>query len=196
MSPVTIHLPMPIHGVDVLGRDGGNGLDERAAEQVAAIRAEYEQQVAQARQEAREQLAALQQTLQQTFGALQQASEQLDAHREELTVQMQREAVDLAMLIARRVVHAEIQARRHDVDAMVREALAQLPSGIERRIRLNPDDHQRCRQAGAEDSETLQYLADPDVPAGHCIVESCVGTVEHHPAEALDTIETTLQEEA
>lgn len=195
MQPVTIHLPLPVRCVDILGGRGETPLDDRAKERIAEIQADCEQQIAEARRQAGQQIAAEHAAVQQAAHALRSAAAELEADRLRLTGEMESAAVDLALQIARRIVHAEIDAGRHDIDAQVRQAVEELPHTGAKVVHLHPVDYQRASLSSADD-ETLRLIADPQIEPGHCLVESEVGAVEHNPEEALVTIEKQLKDQA
>jgi flagellar biosynthesis/type III secretory pathway protein FliH len=196
MQPVTIHLPLPIRCVDVLGGQLDKPLDDRAQERVAEIQADCERQIAEVRLQADQQLAAERATVQQAAHALRSAAAELEASKRQLTAEMEAAALDLALQIARRIVHAEIDAARHDIEAVVRQAVKQLPHAGAKVVHLHPADFQRASQSISDEDDMLRLVADPQIAPGHCLVESEVGSVEHDPDEALDTIEKQLKDDA
>lgn len=112
--------------------------------------------------------------------ALLDAAARLDAWRRELPARIEAQLVDLAVGIARKVLCQELQAGRYEVEPIVREALAGLDLRAGAVVHLNPDDLRRGGLAASEASsdQAVRYVADPQVGAGECFVETPEGTVE------------------
>lgn len=99
----------------------------------------------------------------------------LDASLTEMQKQMAQEMLRLACDIARQVVRRELRSDPLLVEPVVREALGMLVADSRPAVvRLHPDDFvvfAEPRRAGFASAE-VQWVADPSVAIGGCLVES------------------------
>jgi len=120
----------------------------------------------------------------------------------DLQAQFCREAeqqlLGLSMEIARKVLMQEIQAGRHEVDPIVREALSRLPTRMDAVVHLHPDDLARCELASKDeespDAEDVSFVADSGVCRGECLVQTSHGTVESSIEGHIEEISKALTE--
>lgn len=111
-------------------------------------------------QEAAQRLEAVVQTLNASLGDLQQ--------------NMAQGVLELACEIARQVVRQELRSNPHALKPVVQEALGMLVSdGRPATVRLHPQDHALVGPALQQEvaAAALQWVADPSVPPGGCLVE-------------------------
>ena len=90
-----------------------------------------------------------------------------------------RQILELSCDIARQVVRQELSVNPNALQPVVREAVGMLVTeGRPATVRLNPIDMEAMAQPLREelDGPGVQWMADPAVPAGGCLVESA-GTV-------------------
>lgn len=92
-----------------------------------------------------------------------------------LQQQMAPDLLQLAIDIARQVVRQELRCNPHALQPVVSEALDML--GAETKpalVRLNPEDfkHLEAHLRAALPNPKVEWLADPSVAAGGCLVES------------------------
>ncbi len=127
------------------------------------------------------QLEADRQALASARQALAAAAKEFEGLQQEILKQAEGHVVMLAVDIARKVLMQEIEAERYQIDAIVKEALAQLPPRQEVVVHLNPADIARCELA-ADDADgsdgNLRFVADPAVSKGGCLLASSQGVVE------------------
>lgn len=113
-------------------------------------------------QEAAARLQALHESFAQALDALQQ--------------QLAQQVLHLACELARQVVRRELATDAQALLPVVREAVEQLlAEGRPARVRLHPADKEAlgpALQAAFAHASGVQWLADPSVPAGGCLVES------------------------
>lgn len=116
-------------------------------------------------QEAAQRLNAVVQSLQVSLADMQQ--------------HMAQDMLHLACDIARQVLRHELSVNPNAVQPVVREAVGMLVSeGRPALVRLNPVDMETLAASLREELEgaSVQWMADPAVPTGGCLVESA-GTV-------------------
>lgn len=126
--------------------------------------------------------------------ALDAACERLDRAREQAAAQMARTAVDLAVEIARTLVRREIDAGRHNLEAMVREALG--ASGVGRGacvVHLHPLDAAELADVKFRAGTTLE--ADEAVLRGDVHVSTPQGLLVRELHESLRSIRERLASE-
>lgn len=119
-------------------------------------------------QAGQKQVAAQVQRLNQILNALAEPLRDVNARVEQ-------ELVQLALAVARQVVRREVSIEPAQVIAVVREAIAALPSHAERiQVFLHPDDAALMRDhtAGTESAAAWRILEDPALTRGGCRVTS------------------------
>ncbi len=165
---LTIRLPRAIAGARVVPAPAGAApRGAGAPEAELEIRRRVEAETAQ---------------LRSACQALTSAVSQLQDFRRDLLKDAEGQLVDLAGGIARKILMQEIQAGRHEIEPIVREALARIPPHCDVVVRLNPDDWAQCPMAqpapDATPSEHLRFVSDPEVGRAECIIETPEGLVE------------------
>lgn len=190
---VMLQLDAPIHDIGVIGAEPDAGDPNALTEnQVAQIKAQFEQQT----QALRQRLASQQADLDQTTQALQSAGRELATLREQMIHEMRNEALGLAMDIAHKALCQEIQSQGYQMEPIVEQALSRVPRRGEITVRLNPDDFERSglNNDDAAGNEMIRFVADPNIPPAGCTVQSAEGHVEATPENALQQIHETLKE--
>lgn len=140
----------------------------------------YQQGLAQGEQQAAQAWQARMSDYQNNLGreTAQHLNEVLHAARESVNGLQQQMAPDLLQLaidIARQVVRQELRCNPQALQPVVSEALDML--GAETKpalVRLNPEDfqHLEAHLRAALPNPKVEWLADPSVAAGGCLVES------------------------
>ncbi len=114
--------------------------------------------------------------------ALMEASCRLQEFRGDLVRDAESQLVDLATGIARKILMQEIEAGRHEIEPIVRAALARVPQHQDVVVHLNPEDWARCPLAqpaeGEAPPEHVRFVADPEIGRAECVVETPEGIVE------------------
>lgn len=154
--------------------------------------AEVQQQLEQARQEAYQQgMAAGQQQAAQEWQARMTDYQSNQGHDvaqrlnavlqaaevavQGLQQQMAPDLLQLATDIARQVVRQELRCNPQALQPVVSEALDMLGADTKPAlVRLNPEDFKELQEhlRAASPNPKVEWLADPSVPAGGCLVES------------------------
>jgi len=114
--------------------------------------------------------------------ALERAAAKIADLHQAVLAECEDHLLDLAIDVARKVIAQEVQAGRHDIEPIVREALRLAPPKREVVVHLNPEDLAAAEDAGnGRPGGTLKHLhlaADASLGRGECIVETAEGTVE------------------
>ncbi|MFY3384883.1 FliH/SctL family protein [Paracidovorax sp. MALMAid1276] len=106
---------------------------------------------------------------------MQQLFQTLDASLNDMQQQMAQQVLELACDIARDVVRQELSVNPNALQPVVREAVGMVVSeGRPATVRLHPADLEVMEQPLREDMDnpSIQWVADPSVPEGGCLVDS------------------------
>ncbi len=100
----------------------------------------------------------------------------IERHQDELESAL----VNLATVVARSVLWRELSLDSSQIRAVVKEAVAGLPSTRENvRIRINPTDLEWVREVASRLDAEVALVEDPDVLAGGCTVETRHSLVDY-----------------
>jgi flagellar assembly protein FliH len=178
----------------VEGRDAFNSVQPMTADKLEAIHKQaYQEGFAQGHKEGLEagqkEIATQMQRLKQILNAL---AEPLQAADD----QVEQELIALAMAVAKQIIRREIEQNPEQVTALVREAMAELPSSARNvRIYLHPDDAVLVREAlNTEEDETAPWkiVEDMVLTRGGCRVESDTSRVDASLDKRLNAILSEL----
>jgi flagellar assembly protein FliH len=190
----------------------------KAGQYLDQVRAEAAKIVAEARQEAtrlkqqaeaegrREGLAAVERTVREQVAqqlitlrpALEQAVQEIRHAKQAWLRHWEKSAVHLAAAIAARMVRREASQTPEVTLALVREALELAAGNAQLKIRLNPADRASLGgqvEAIARELAPLaetELIADPQITAGGCRVETRFGVIDQQFESQLARIEEEL----
>ena len=109
---------------------------------------------------------------------------------------VEEELLELALAIARQIIRRELQQDPHQVLAVVREAMAELPSAARKlRLYLHPDDAVLVREVYAADEgeeRTWKIVDDVSVSRGGCRIESESSRIDATLENRLNSVVATL----
>jgi len=151
-------------------------------------------------------LAAMEQTVEKQLAkqlgtllpALRQVVQEIRDAKQAWLTQWENGAVHLATAIAARVIRREVSAHPEITTALAREALELAAGSSQLRIYLNPADHAALGsqvQTLAKELSPLalvEIVADPQITAGGCRVETRFGTIDQQIEAQLARIEEEL----
>ena len=181
------------------GRRRWVGARERARRMVQQARAEAQAIREAAREEGFRagfeagQQAGREQALQEVTARLQalvqrleQAAEEALRRRDRALALAEEDVVKLALAVAERLVRREVAAGPEVTAAVVRSVLQEMPAAAAGRVvvRLNPDEHQMLAVAwtagrpGELGPVHVEWVADPGVEPGGCVIETEMGTID------------------
>ncbi len=124
-------------------------------------------------------------------GHLRQVLDSLLPFVEELDQQLEQELVTLATVVARRLVRRELQTDPGQIVAVVREALAVLPSSERRlRLHLHPQDAEIVRKALhlTTIEQPWEVVDDPTLTRGGARLETAVSRIDATGEHRLNTV--------
>lgn len=139
-------------------------------------------------------LAGRQEALQGVAPLLERALADLETQREQATARLAQDAATLAVEIAREITRSEIRAGRHDIERIVREALA--ASGVgrgEAQVHVHPTDAARLAEVPFRANTTVE--ADPSLRVGDVHVTCARGVLVREIDDALNTLRERLRQE-
>ena len=130
----------------------------------------------------------------------------LRAQGERLAEQARSDALELAFMIARKILEREIHTDPVALLSLIRSAITRAGEANQITIRLSASDADALRLAGhdlasqAFSLAKVSIVADPNLSAGDCIVETNLGTVDGRLstrlAEMRETVETAIEQGA
>ncbi len=188
------------HAAVELGERQAQTLMEAARRKAAALmEAGHREGTLQGRAEA---LAQAQTGLQELAESVRSATERLQALETACRAQADEMVVNLALAVAERILHAEIVRDPAAILAVVRNALALLPSPGEIVIRIHPDAvallqaHRDALQDTVPDAQSLRIVGDPAVSAGGCLLETPHSLVDATFPAQLEEARRRLREDS
>ncbi len=173
-----------------VGSPGGQAM--LTAEKLAEIeRTAREEGFRQGREEGLQAgLEAGQAEVERRLALLDEVLETLKQPLQRLDETVEHDLVELALVVARQLIRRELKTQPDEIVAVIRGALAALPTGArDIRVHLNPEDAELVRALLPEGSRAraVEYIEDPSITRGGCRVESEFSRVDA-------TLETRLNE--
>jgi flagellar assembly protein FliH len=162
----------------------------------AAGRAAAEQSVQQRVEQVAEELTD--QRVQSLLPALEQAAAGLRQAGEDWLAHWEAHALELASAIAARVIRRELSHAPEIPRELLREALELAAGSTHLRVRLNPVDQDvlgdSAKQLAAQlvPRASIEWLADPAISPGGCVVETEYGRIDQRIESQLKRIEEEL----
>ncbi len=120
--------------------------------------------------------------------------QELQELKTDILQRTEQQVVQLSLAIARRIVHREASLDRELVATMARVALDRLGRSATATIRLHPDDLAAVTHGRTDIDQdgVAQFVADPMVRRGGCLVQSDLGLVDVSLDAQIDEIGTAL----
>lgn len=191
--------------------DRANRYLERVRKEAAGLVAKAQKEADAVRRGAEEEgrrqgLEAVQQMVDKRLGeqlatlgpALEKVVRDIQDARHAWLTYWEKSAVHLSAEIAKRLIRRELSRQPEITLSLVREALEMVAGGSHLRIHLHPKDHETLSPAveslvkelgGLGDAEVV---ADPEVTAGGCRVETAFGAIDQQFESQLARIEEEL----
>ncbi|MCW8826400.1 MAG: flagellar assembly protein FliH [Gammaproteobacteria bacterium] len=139
-------------------------------------------------------LLAGQADIAQQVGHLEKLLHNLQSPLEDLDEQLSHEVAELSIAIARQIIRRELRQDHGQIIAIARDALAQLPSGVQKiRITLHPEDAQLIRAHLLEGGDQeYQIIESGAVQRGGCIVETADSRVDASVEKQINSVISVL----
>ncbi len=186
----TLTLPKQLRHVRLKGGDGADG---RPTEE--ELEAGYERGRRDAEQALSEQLVRqrteVQELIRGALDSLRQAVPQVVRDTENAMIA-------LALSVAQKLV-ADLPISAAMIEAVVRDALAQIEGTAQFTVRLHPADLELLQKsnspllAAGDDSKEFRFLSSPEVTRGGCLVQTHFGTVDARRETKFDLLQRTLK---
>jgi flagellar biosynthesis/type III secretory pathway protein FliH len=171
-----------------VARGGGQGI-------CATVRAETFDQ---AQQRALGELEAQKQTFVEASEIFKKLIAEIDERCRTVLSEHREEIAKLSVEIARKVLAQKIRQGDYEIEAIIKEALKNAPTGEDVTVRANPEDlgllQRAQQQAGQGDGLAgIKLVADVNVGRAECVLESSRGIVESFVDKHLEQIVRALQ---
>ncbi|MHC4187209.1 MAG: FliH/SctL family protein, partial [Planctomycetota bacterium] len=128
--------------------------------------------------------------------ALDAAASQLKHLQENIIKEHKEQIAKLAVEIARKVLMQEIKEGDYKIEAIIQEALNNVPTLQNVVVHLNPEDFAQCQISEAENQaeifKDVKLVPDPNVGKAECLIETPKGVIESVIEEHLDNIVKAL----
>jgi len=126
--------------------------------------------------------------------ALNEAAAHMHEERSRLEGEAVQLALELAFTITRQLVHTEVRANRHNVEAIVREVLAEAGAGRGTyTVHVCPSDLGQLSESAFRAGTSV--VADPELTPGDVHIETPRGVCVREVDEALEELGRRLREE-
>jgi flagellar assembly protein FliH len=188
----TLTLPKPLRHARLRGSGDAASADARAVAE--EVRASYERGRREAEQALSEQLfqqrSEMHELMRGVVDSLRQAVPQIVRDTENTLIA-------LALSVAQKIV-AGMPISPAMVEAVVRDALAQVEGTAQFTVRLHPADLELLQKSNSplltagDDEKEFRFLSSPEVTRGGCLVQTHFGTVDARRETKFDLLQRTL----
>lgn len=176
-----------------------NGPDLEEQEKIAAQELEKTKKKAYAEGK-QNGLAESEKRLGQATKALAAACSEISSLKEKMLQRSSDDMLRLVLAIAQRVVQAELSLGNDVIGRTVQQAIQMAVSAEEFHIMVNPDDIQAVQEhkplfiASLSGLSNIEFVPDPAVTRGGCVLESPLGRVDATIEAQMEAINSCLQE--
>jgi flagellar assembly protein FliH len=187
----TLPLPKPLRQIRLKGEAGA---EARLAVAEEELRASYERGRREAEKALSEQLfqqrAEVHELMRGVLDSLRQAVPQIVRDTENAMIA-------LSLSVAQKLV-ASMPISSVLVEAVVRDALAQIEGTAQFTVRLHPADLELLQKSdspllsGGDGTQEFRFLSSPEVTRGGCLVQTQFGTVDARRETKFDRLQRTL----
>jgi flagellar biosynthesis/type III secretory pathway protein FliH len=124
-------------------------------------------------------MRAQQAKVQQACKMLESAASQLNQARSQLVADAEEQLLELAIGLASKAMMQEIQAGRHQIEPLLKEAILRVGGRQDVVVYLHPEDLAQCLTADGQTLElaNVKFQADEVVRRGQCLVETSQGAM-------------------
>ena len=133
----------------------------------------------------------------QTCRILNGITDKLNKFYEDVLTKQKEEIIGLAIEIARKILVQKVEKGDYEIEAIVKEALKNVPTRHEVNVYLNPKDLEQCKKALENEQEGtltgIKLIPDPNIGQAECLVKSPKGTVHSLIEEHLEQIGEALK---
>jgi len=170
---VTVKLAGRFEGVEILDAYGGRDVSVGSAGNRVGAQGRLQSS-------AESQLESQREALRQVCGSLQQVVDRLGEYVEQLFGGYRQDVVKLSVAIADKILARRVEQGDYDIEAIVGQALQETGCSEEVVVHLHPADMERLKDfvQGRDEFRGISFLADSQVGAGECVVESPGAVIE------------------
>jgi len=194
MQMLVVQVGKPIRSVELVGRQVEN---EASSADVAACSGVEEAAIDPGEQQALQaELEAATALFRQAHQILEKIAAELNEQQSQLFRQHSEQIAKLSVEIARKILAKKIDEGDYEIQAIVAEALRNVPRREAVVVHVNPRDlavlEQARQQQKLGELAEVQFVADPGIQPAECRVESPKGVVESLIHEHLEQIYKAL----
>jgi flagellar biosynthesis/type III secretory pathway protein FliH len=126
----------------------------------------------------------------QACTVLESAAAQLNQTRSQLVADAEEQLLELAIGLASKAMMQEIEAGRHRIEPLLKEALLRVGGRQDVVVYLHPEDLAQCLTEEGQPPElaNIKFQADEVVHRGQCLVETSQGAMVTSYSDRLDDL--------
>jgi flagellar biosynthesis/type III secretory pathway protein FliH len=121
---------------------------------------------------------------------------ELNRSHEQMIAQQPEQVAKLSVEIARKILTRRIQNGDYKIETILKEALKNAPTHTDIVVRLNPQDLAQCQRLQQDEPDSdfanIKFVADANIGAAECVIETPKGIVKSLIDEHLARIEEAL----
>jgi len=186
---LTVHLQKPVLSVKVE--------DNRTLPSADRHPADRDERIGVEEQVAIKDIKAQKAAFSQACRTLKAITDKLNQFYDTLFAGHKEEIAGLSVEIARKILARTVQDEDYEIESIVKEALANVPTRRDVVVHLNPEDHILCQKAQQDElNEALagiKLVPDPNIGRAECLIETPKGIVESLIDEHLERIGNALK---
>jgi flagellar biosynthesis/type III secretory pathway protein FliH len=140
-------------------------------------------------------MQAQQAKVQQACLALESAAAQLNQARAEMLAEAEEQLLELAIGLAGKAMMQDIEAGRHRIEPLLKEALLRVQGRQDVVVYLHPEDLAQCLTEEGQPSElcNVKLQADEVVHRGQCLVETSQGAMISSFTDRMDDLADVIR---
>jgi flagellar biosynthesis/type III secretory pathway protein FliH len=140
-------------------------------------------------------MQAQQDKVQQACSALESAAAQLRQAHAQLLAEAEEQLLELAIGLASKAMMQEIQAGRHRIEPLLKDALLRVQGRQDVVVYLHPDDLAQCLTEDGQPPElcNVKLQADEVVHRGQCLVETSQGAMISSFTDRMDDLADVIR---
>lgn len=120
--------------------------------------------------------------LEPKYLAMKAIFDEWEATKEKFLKELELEAVELSLAIEKKIIGSEVQKSKKPLEYIIKETLGIVKERKGLRVKVSFEDEEYFREGGNQFVETLgediEVVADPDIEAGGCVVETALGQLD------------------
>jgi flagellar assembly protein FliH len=142
----------------------------------------------------------MQATMQESFEKAERLIKTADQEVAQMFVDAEHQIIEIALAVASKILAREVEDNPTTILPIVKEALSKVNDQNQIVIRVNPEDYEMVLMAKRDlqlmvgRDNAITVTADHTVPAGGCMIETALGTVDARVDTKLELVYKAIQE--